>query len=286
MNIGDTFGRLTVTGKPFKPDPTKYAYFVECECSCGSGRKLYRKSSLTKKAHPVKSCGCLQREAASTLRTVVKVGDIFHRLTVVADLGVVDGRRFVRCKCECGKEIEVRKDSIENGHTKSFGCLYDETRGRETHGMCGTPEYRSWQSMKDRCINPDNPRYQHYGGRGITYETKWETFEGFYEDMGERPEGTSLDRIDVDGNYCKENCRWADATIQGHNRRKFEGFTSNYQGVYFDKSRGKWVSRLQYYGELVHFQRHEDEISAAKAYDNACMEYYGVHKNFPDKLEE
>lgn len=80
-------------------------------------------------------------------------------------------------------------------------------------------EYHSWNCMKNRCNNSNLKEYKNYGGRGITYDPKWETFEGFYEDMGERPENTSLDRIDVNGNYCKENCRWATKEEQQRNQR-------------------------------------------------------------------
>ena len=89
-------------------------------------------------------------------------------------------------------------------------------RHGETHGYYGTTTYKSWDSMKARCRNKNNPKY---GGRGITFCKRWEKFENFLEDMGERPEGTSLDRIDTDGNYEPGNCRWATIEEQNRNRR-------------------------------------------------------------------
>ncbi len=80
--------------------------------------------------------------------------------------------------------------------------------------------YKSWEGMKQRCLNPNNPRFDSYGGRGITIEPKWITFAGFLEDMGERPEGLTLDRIDNDGDYCKTNCRWASPAEQQRNTRQ------------------------------------------------------------------
>ena len=88
---------------------------------------------------------------------------------------------------------------------------------RLTHGMHGTPTYRSWSNMRDRCDNPNNPQYHRYGGRGISYDPKWHRFEGFLEDMGVRPAGLSLEREDNSGNYCKENCSWVDKQTQQNN---------------------------------------------------------------------
>ena len=92
------------------------------------------------------------------------------------------------------------------------------------HGHRG-PErsctYISWSHMKDRCLNPKSRDYGEYGGRGITVCEKWMEFEGFLEDMGERPPGTTIDRIDNEKGYCKENCRWADYSIQRVNQRRY-----------------------------------------------------------------
>lgn len=91
----------------------------------------------------------------------------------------------------------------------------------ERHGLRETPTYRSWTSMISRCGNPNNVSWAHYGGRGITICDAWRTFLGFLADMGERPEGKTLDRINNDGNYEPGNCRWATASEQSRNRRPF-----------------------------------------------------------------
>ncbi|MFJ7438072.1 hypothetical protein ACIQW5_10485 [Methylorubrum thiocyanatum] len=95
--------------------------------------------------------------------------------------------------------------------------------------MWRTPTYNSWRAMKDRCTQTSHRSYQHYGERAITYTQDWETFEGFLADMGERPEGMTLDRIDGDRPYCKDNCRWSDRTTQNRNRRTNVRVTYNGQ---------------------------------------------------------
>lgn len=92
--------------------------------------------------------------------------------------------------------------------------------GVTTHGLSRTPEYRSWYSMKERCFNTKHPCYHLYGGRGITICERWMSITNFYADMGDRPEGTSLDRIDSDKNYEPENCRWATREEQAINTRR------------------------------------------------------------------
>ena len=91
--------------------------------------------------------------------------------------------------------------------------------GGYKHGMYSTTTYKSWQSMKSRCVLESDPSYNRYGGRGITYDPSWESFENFLEDMGKRPDGTTLDRKDNNGPYCKDNCRWATIKDQTRNRR-------------------------------------------------------------------
>ena len=120
-------------------------------------------------------------------------------------------------KCLCGKLFTVRLSHIRSGHTKSCGCLY-----LKRNRMSTTPTYKSWAAMIRRCYNKKHDRYEQYGGRGISVYFEWtgsEGFKAFFRDMGERPEGMTLDRKNVNGNYELGNCRWATDAEQRRNKR-------------------------------------------------------------------
>jgi hypothetical protein len=127
-----------------------------------------------------------------------------------------------KCLCACGAKTIVRGTNLYNNTTKSCGCLRRQltSQRRTTHGLTKSPTWRSWSSMKTRCNNPNYSESHSYKGRGIKICDRWDKFENFLQDMGERPKGTSLDRIDVNGNYEPSNCRWATKDEQAQNKRK------------------------------------------------------------------
>lgn len=149
-------------------------------------------------------------------------GKRFTRLTVIRfSHHAAPGRRPVwLCRCDCGTENPIRGQSLLSGATTSCGCLHRETVTVHGHYVNDTPSptYNSWLAMMTRCRLETHRFYHLYGGAGITVCERWHSFANFLSDMGERPEGMTLDRVDNDGNYELANCRWATWSEQNRNR--------------------------------------------------------------------
>lgn len=183
------------------------------------------------------------------------IGEKFNMLTVLEELPErKHGSRVYRCKCDCGNIKDVRKDMLKNGHVKSCGCLHTK------HGKRETKIYHIFSEIKQRCYNKNNKSYNNYGGRGIIVCQEWlNDFMNFYNWAmnNNYQEGLTIDRIDNDGNYEPNNCRWADRKTQNNNRRNNTSISYN----------GK-TQTLAQWSEELNVDQHTISLRKRKGWSN------------------
>lgn len=267
---GKTFTNFTV----IKKDTTKENDSVNwiCECGCGdvfiaSSKRIMRTANL--------SCGCKARVKSSSM----EVGQKFGKLTVLSEPFPVGKYFKVDVLCDCGSHVTIDTINILKGLTKSCGCY--RTEKHTTHGQSSTDTYKIYHGILQRCNNINDERYGDYGGRGIKVSSSWlESYQQFLSDVGERPsKNHSIERLDTNGNYCKENCKWATASIQAFNQRPSKSNTSGRMGVFWYKSRKKWVVKLTKHGKEYWFGQYSDFADACMAASEGEISLYGFTRD-------
>lgn len=220
------------------------------------------------------------------MRVLELEGMKFNRLLVVGRAeNTPNGSARWNCLCDCGNTSVVVGSKLRSGKIKSCGCWNKERIGKmnlshgHNKGRSQSATYDSWRAMKERCYNKKNKRYESYGGKGIIVCDRWKnSFENFLEDMGERPEGMTLDRIDVNGNYEPNNCRWVDATTQAYNIGLRKDNTSGRTGVARSANGKRWIAYIRFKNQQVYLGTFDSFDDAKSARESAEIKYYGVAK--------
>jgi|ERR1043165_2611855 hypothetical protein len=210
------------------------------------------------------------------MRKINLEGQRFGRWLVIEE---AEKPRYYRCICDCGKEKDVFSGNLRNGCSLSCGCLSAEmTKVRETtHGMHGTKTYSVYREMLRRAQGKSTNAV-YYAERGIGVSDSWaESFENFFEDMGECPEGLWLERIDNNKGYCKENCKWETPSRQASNRRRRDN-KSGRMGVHFDTHSGKWKAEIFVDKKRIGLGRYVNFEDACDAVEKAELELLGYSR--------
>jgi hypothetical protein len=211
--------------------------------------------------------------------------EVILKPTLIRNLGVLYPNenskwksRYGIYKCGfCGNEFKAQVKHINNGATKSCGCYRKKVSSElnKTHGLTNTRLHRIWKNLKNRTLNKNTKDYNDYGGRGITICEEWKNdFMSFYNWAMSNgySEDLTIDRIDNDGGYCPENCRWTTKTIQARNTRIAKNNTSGYKGVSFYKGKNKCIAQICVNNKSIYLGLFPTAVEAGIAYNNYIIE--------------
>jgi hypothetical protein len=199
-------------------------------------------------------------------KKLYKIGEKIGSCTYLRDSDKLSKERYCVFLCQCGNEFETAVKSLQNGHTKSCGCLRKKAliNKNTKHGLSDMYEYSLWLNMKQRCTNPNFKYFKDWGGRGITLCEEWFSFEKFYVDMGKQPnKRMGIDRIDNNKGYSKENCRWATQKTQNNNKRN--NLYIEYKGII--KSLSLWSDELNLNYEMARYYIHQKKKSLDEIFE-------------------
>lgn len=221
------------------------------------------------------------------MKNDVQNGDIYGRLMILSNLPIrkLKGKRYrtyYECQCNCGNIRYVLRENIVTKRTKSCGCFGAEklTKYNTTHNDVYSPTYASWAAMVARCkYEGIYPNYANIEVCSRWKEANSVGYLNFKSDMGERPDGMSIDRKDPSGGYNPDNCRWADLNTQAYNKLRGKRNTSGRVGVCFSKIENKFKSYISYKGLFIHLGTYKEFSDAVKAREDGEIKYYGYIKH-------
>lgn len=271
---GERYGKITVVEKLKEKGKHGESMYL-CKCDCGNVKK-YKLGDIRSGGSHIRSCGCEQykREAK----------DITGEKRAKLEAKVNTGRKSSNGDyvwvflCDCGNFVSSTIGRFRYGKIQSCGCIMKEAwkNRKNYHGLSDSVEHKAWLHMRERCYSKNDINYPNYGERGIEVCERWlgeDGFKNFYGDMGQRPEGKSLDRIDVDKNYSPDNCRWASKEMQAFNKQKKKSNTSGKTGV--SRNGNRWRAVIRHGGKTKHLISTDDFELAEFCREEAELHFYG-----------